>query len=152
MKSSFYEKSGATRRGWKSYEWISKILWDRDLTTMLEGSCSGVMSSLSAFCGTALIVPSCETAPLTQLAAFLTFKRSRVKLCNFVSSPGKSITAQFQRESLIEGMSWRIMSSPRCGWRGLERLVFQAVSWEQSIVWKCNIPPLSYDNSETINM
>merc|ERR1712013_565092 len=27
----------------------------------------------------------------------------------------------------IEGMSWRIMSSPRCGWRGLERLVFQAV-------------------------
>merc|ERR1712013_546697 len=32
-----------------------------------------------------------------------------------------------ERESLIEGMSWRIMSSPRCGWRGLERLVFQAV-------------------------
>merc|ERR1712193_139383 len=27
----------------------------------------------------------------------------------------------------IEGMSWRIMSSPRCGWRGMERLVFQAV-------------------------
>merc|ERR1712079_376949 len=27
----------------------------------------------------------------------------------------------------IVGMSWRIISSPRCGWRGLERLDFQAV-------------------------
>ena len=58
----------------------------------------------------------------------LGFKSSHVKLYNFVSLWGKSITHQFQREPHKEGMSWRIMSSPRGGWRGLERLVFQAVS------------------------
>ena len=58
----------------------------------------------------------------------LTFKSSRVRLYNFVSPCGETVTDQFQRESRIEGMSWRIMSSPRGGWRGLERLVFQAVT------------------------
>ena len=72
----------------------------------------------------------------------LTFKSSRVRLYNFVSPCGETVTDQFQRESRIEGMSWRIMSSPRGGWRGLERLVFQAVT---TILLKQNYTEMSCD-------